>query len=156
VELHDSPERKAQVVNFIYLLRLTHQWSFGIQHEVARNSLLNVSYVASRGYHWLRPFNINNPEAGQAAALGVHYNAARPYRGYGNIRERQSTGSGNYHSLQASFNRRIARKLTLTSAYTWGKSIDDGSSDRNTGDLPPNSRNPQAERGPSSMLLPQV
>ncbi len=47
-------------------------------------------------------------------------------------------------------NRRISRGLTGGIAYTWSKAIDDGSSDRDATDIPPDSRNARAERGPSN------
>ncbi|MGH8247090.1 MAG: hypothetical protein ACREUU_11755, partial [Gammaproteobacteria bacterium] len=131
------------------------QWSLGVQQEVFRQAILNVSYVASHGTHFFRPFNINNPEAGLAAAEGVHVNAVRPYPGFGNITQRQSSGSSVYHSLQIGFNRRLA-SLSVGAAYTFSKSIDNASSERNATDVPPNGRNVRAERGPSDFDRPQV
>lgn len=125
------------------------QWSLGVQQEVFRNAILNVSYVGSHGTHLVRPVNINDPEPGAAAAARVNVNAVRPFQGYGAINRRESTGNSIYHSLQVSFNRRMARGLSAGMAYTWGKTIDIGSSDRGAGDLPPNNRNVRAERGPS-------
>ena len=126
-----------------------HQWSLGVQREVARGAILNVSYVASRGLRLMRPLNINNPQAGAAAAAGVHYNAARPYPGWASITERQTSGGSIYHSMQASFNRRMAKRLSVGAAYTWAKSIDNASSDRSATDVPIDSQNARAERGPS-------
>lgn len=50
-------------------------------------------------------------------------NLLRPYRGYGDIRYREFTGSSNYHSLQTALRRRFARQLTLGLAYTWSKAF---------------------------------
>src|SRR5262249_38543994 len=125
------------------------QWSVGIQQEVFKHAILGLSYVGSHGARLLRPFNINNPEAGEAARRGMHVNAVRPFLGFGNITERQSSASSNYHSLQASFNRRLSGKLSVGVAYTFSKSIDNASSERGGSDVPPNSRNVDAERGPS-------
>jgi hypothetical protein len=105
----------------------------------------------------MRPVNINAPEAGVAGASpGNRVNALRPYLGYGSISYRESSGSSVYHSMQVSFNRRVSGKLTVGVAYTWGKSIDDGSSERADGDLPPNKRNIRAERGPSDFDRTQI
>lgn len=133
-----------------------HQWSFGVDHEVMRNTVLKVNYVASRGLRLLRPLSINNPDAGAAAAAGTHVNFVRPFHGWGAITERQSSGSSVFHSLQVSFNQRLRGKLTAGVAYTYGKSIDDGSSDRASGDLPPNARNIRAERAPSDFDRTQI
>ncbi len=126
-----------------------HQWSFGMQQEISRGAILNMSYVASHGVRLLRPVNINNPEPGAAAAAGANVNAVRPYIGWGSITERQTSGSSIYHSMQVSLNRRMAKQLSLGMAYTWAKSIDDSSSDRAATDVPVNSRDARAERGPS-------
>jgi len=124
-------------------------WSLGAQREFPARMIMDVSYVASRGTHLMRPFNLNNPEPGLAAALGVHVNAVRPYRGYGSITQRQNTASSTYHSLQVSFKRYVGRHLTGGLSYTFSKAIDNASSERSATDVPPDSRNARTERGPS-------
>ena len=125
-----------------------HQFSFGIQREMLRGHILNVAYVASRGLRFQRPININQAEPGTLPA-GTNVNYIRPFKGYGAITERQTSGGSVYHSLQVSYNRRMSKRLTGGVAYTWSKSIDDGSSDRAAGDVPPDKGNTRAERGPS-------
>jgi hypothetical protein len=124
------------------------QWALGIEHQMAKNSLLKLSYVANKGTHLLRPLNLNNPEP-RAATGGVNVNAVRPYLGYGAITERQPTANSSYNSLQANFTRRMARRLTVTASYTFSKSIDNASSDRGGSDVPPNTKNASIERGVS-------
>lgn len=125
-----------------------HQFSFGVEREITRGHILNVAWVGSRGLRLMRPVNRNNAEPGTlTSGTNVHY--IRPFTGFGNITERQTSGSSIYHSLQVSFNRRMSKRLTGGLAYTWSKSIDDGSSDRNAGDVPPNTKDFRAERGPS-------
>lgn len=125
-----------------------HQFSLGVQHEVLRGHILNVAYVGSRGLRLMRPINLNDAEPGTLPA-GTNVNYIRPFFGYGSITERQTSGSSIYHSLQVSYNRRMSRRLTGGLAYTWSKSIDNGSSDRGGGDVPPNKGNTREERGPS-------
>ncbi len=126
-----------------------HQWALGAQQEVLRNTLVGVAYVASKGTHLMRPLNINSAKAGAALAAGVHVNAVRPFRGYGTITQRQSTANSVYHSMQVTLNRRLSRAWSLGVTYTWSRSIDNASSDRGSSDVPPNSDNAHAERGPS-------
>ncbi len=132
------------------------QWSFGVQREVFRHAVLSVAYVASRGTHLFRPVNLNNPPPGSSATGRPHINTVRPYLGYGSITLRESSAASTYHSMQVSFNRRMSRHLSVGTAYTWGKSIDDASSDRDAGDIPPDSTNKRAERGPSSLDRTQI
>jgi hypothetical protein len=125
------------------------QWSFGVQQQVLRTAIVNVSYVGSRGTHLMHLMNLNNPEPGVAALNRVNVNAVRPYPGWGSILSRDTTGVSNYHSLQVSVNRRLARGLTFGLAYTFSKSIDIASSDYSSADLPADTRDTRRERGPS-------
>ena len=128
------------------------QWNVGVQQEILRRAILSISYVGSRGWNLMRPLTINDPAPGAAAAIGLPaaaVNAVRPYLGYGIVTERQDTASSIYHSLQVSFNRRFSGRYSVGTAYTFSKSIDNGSSERNGIDVPPDSRNPNAERAPS-------
>jgi hypothetical protein len=127
----------------------TQQWSLGVQQELFRKAILSVSYVGAHATHLFRPLALNSPPPGLAAARGVNINAVRPYLGYGTITQRESTASSNYHSLQASLNRRLSGKFSIGAAYTFAKSIDDASSERGASDIPPNTHNARAERGPS-------
>jgi hypothetical protein len=144
-------------VSLPMLAPTVQQWSFGVQREVFPRAVLGVNYVGTHATHLMRPVNINAPEPGVVGANpGNRVNAVRPYLGYGSISYRESSGSSVYHSMQVSFNRRMSGKLTVGVAYTWGKSIDDGSSERADGDLPPNQRNIRAERAPSDFDRTQI
>jgi len=123
------------------------QWSVGVQQTLPLRSTLGVAYVGSRGRHLMRPVSINDAEP--AASRTVHINTVRPYLGYGNINQRESTGSSKYHSLQVSLNRRLSGRFSLGLAYTLARSMDDASSDRNDTDIPPDNGSPGAEWGPS-------
>jgi hypothetical protein len=96
----------------------------------------------------LRPLNINTPAAGPVPA-STHINFRRPFLGWGNIIQRQSSASSNYHSLQVKFDQRLKKTLNLGVAYTYSKSIDNASTERQTTDLPPNDLDTRMERGPS-------
>ncbi len=91
------------------------QWSLGVQHELRKNTILNVSYVGSSGSHLMRPLNINTPAPDPTiVSSSASLNSKRPYRGWGNITQRQSSASSNYHSLQAKFDQRLkTSSLTL-------------------------------------------
>jgi hypothetical protein len=40
----------------------TNQWSIDIQHEIAKNTVLDVAYVGRRGYHLLGAYNANQAQ----------------------------------------------------------------------------------------------
>ena len=61
-------------------------------------------------------------------------------------------GTSNYHSLQAGWKYRTTKGLTLTAAYTWGKTLTDvgnhGFDGRNAGTTGQNSNDLKADYGP--------
>ncbi len=127
-----------------------NQWSLGIQHELRNSTILNVSYVGSSGSHLMRPLNINTPAPNLALVTNANLlNSMRPYLGWGNITQRQSSASSNYHSLQTKFDQRLKDNVNLGVAYTYSKSIDNSSSERNATDVPPNGLDARMERGRS-------
>ena len=68
------------------------------------------------------PTKIFSPAAPAAGALPDSF--FRPYPGYGGITYRESSGSSNYHSLQATANRRYSNGLQFGVTYTFSKVMD--------------------------------
>jgi hypothetical protein len=106
-------------------------WATGVQREIPFGFVLDVTYVGRLGKYLQRERNINQPAAGTAQANpGVNIAALRPYLGYGVIRLAENAGRSQYNSLQISADRRYANGLKIGAAYTFGKSLDNGSSKR--------------------------
>jgi hypothetical protein len=40
----------------------THQWSFNIQREVAKNTIVDIAYIGRRAYHLLGAYNVNQAQ----------------------------------------------------------------------------------------------
>ncbi len=57
----------------------------------------------------------------------------RRYQGYNTVNIKMFGGSANYHSLQATLQRRFKQGLNLGAAYTWSKAL--GTASANEGDL---------------------
>ena len=119
----------------------TYNWSFGIQHELKRGMVLEVSYVANalrHGYgqaidgNAVRPLTTWNPTTGPVQAFrdptssGFYStNLIRSmvgYSGYGSIPLWTYVGTNNYNSLQVQLNRRVGR-LQWNANYTFSKTI---------------------------------
>jgi hypothetical protein len=119
----------------------TQQWSIGIQHEVFRNATIDLSYVGTKGDNLIRIVEINLPtpeeviDAGGTATLNV-LNAVRPYRGYGSITFRESSGISRYHGMLSSFVYRFASGSSVTLSYTWSKNLTNSTNDRDAVDIP--------------------
>jgi len=131
------------------------QFSFGIQHEFPGNNVLGVSYVGALGRNLARNRDLNQLPIGigtvNVPALADENNCDaagncdvqtilinhdptsnanffRTYRGYGNIYMKENTAVSTYNSLQVSFRHVFGHGLTLQTAYTWSKTMDDSTS----------------------------
>ena len=107
------------------------KWSFGIQRELPWNTILDVSYVGTKGTKLYMTEDLNPivPAALQILPAGftlaqLPFNSGRydPLQGIRNIRT--NGGSSYYHGLQVSANRRFADHFLGTASYTWSKTID--------------------------------
>jgi hypothetical protein len=109
-----------------------------------------VGYVGTRGNHMDRARNVNQPFPVSGYDFDPRLNTRaipteliRPFQGYTNITYRENTAASTYHSLQATFQRRMSKGLLFSAAYTFSKAIGDAS---DFGEQPQNSYNLRAER----------
>jgi hypothetical protein len=123
---------------------IVQQWNFSMQRQILPEWLLTLAYVGSKGNHLFVAYEMNPAIYG---APGANLNARRPLAPvFGNVSDQSSRANSLYHSMQVTLNKRFSRGLTLLTNYTWGKLIDDASTD---GDSPANPLNFRGERGPS-------
>ncbi len=125
-------------------------WNFTVQRELPFSSVLEVGYVGRRGLHLQRESDINQVPAGtllDPANAGLSPDYFRPFKGYAIIRETDNVSSSMYNALQVNWTRRFAHGLMFGAAYTFGKSMDAGSSQR---DIIPNAYDAHMMWGPSS------
>jgi hypothetical protein len=116
---------------------MAYTWNATVQREIGFNSTIEVSYVGRRGLRGPRERDINQPAAGAIQRNpGFNINQLRPYKGYGQIRLTNNEANSLYNGLQFNVSRRFSKGLMYSFAYTWSKSLDDGSSQR---DILPNS-----------------
>ena len=93
-------------------------WSFGVQRELPRNSVVEVNYVANKGTNLYDANPINNPPAGPGTIQ-----SRRPYPLFGAITYNGQDASSTYHALQAKFEKRFGGGMWALASYTWSKSI---------------------------------
>ena len=107
--------------------------TFGIQQNIGFSTVLDVKYVSALGRNLAQTRNINQLPYGvrflpqsQDPTTGrpLPDNFLRPMPGYGGITYRESSGSSNYHALQATANRRYSNGLQFGVAYTYSKTMD--------------------------------
>jgi len=157
------------------------QWHMSFERELPANSVFTLTYAGSKGTKLYTFFNgnqaapdpnpndaiaprrpvfatlISNPPPLNPCSL-AHPEDCTPVFNTG-IDWFRSTGSSNYHSLQASLEKRFAKGLQFQASYTWAHSLDIASN-ANLGPTQNNSdfryfRNPKAEYGNSDFDVRQ-
>lgn len=120
----------------IYPIPESWAWNATVERELPGRHTIELSYVGRKGLHLLRERNINQLAPGTIQANpGVNANFLRPYAGYGPIRVSNSEASSFYQAFQLGVNRRFANGFSWGIAYTYAKSMDNGSGPR---DILPN------------------
>lgn len=133
------------------------QWSLGVQHEVFRNAVVDLSYVGTKGDHLIRGLNINYPQVADVNRVGLaNANTVRPFLGYSTITWRETSAKSRYHGMLSSINYRLGNGLTLTGSYTWSKTLTDSTNDRDAVDIPQNPLNLRAEYAEARTSRPHI
>lgn len=123
-------------------------WNAALERTIKTVGTVTVAYAGSKGANLVEPININQALPGPGDVQG-----RRPYPQYSDMFLVTSNGASRYDSLQLSFNRPLARSVSVFAAYTLAKSMDDASSFLGTPadtNFPQDSRNLAAEWAPSS------
>jgi hypothetical protein len=110
------------------------QWNLGIEQQMAKNSSLALVYVGSRGVH--QPFRVDDMNmALPASVTSEGYFWPSPWKSgqkinpvTGRLNGLMWDGNSYYEALQTQARAVPFLGLQLQAAYTWGKSIDTGSS----------------------------
>lgn len=97
------------------------QWNINMQRQLARSWVVTAAYVGSSSHHLQRVFNINAAGPGDAASERER----RMIPSLGAIMVTDSSGSGSYHALQTTVEKRLSHGAQGSLAYTWSHSIDD-------------------------------
>ncbi|HEX8558119.1 MAG TPA: TonB-dependent receptor [Pyrinomonadaceae bacterium] len=103
------------------------QYNANVQWEFARNYLLEVGYVGSKGTKLLQLLTLNQPVYNPAtntfaAPYGPFVSAQK--NATGGLQHVRTDSNSHYDSLQMSVTKRFSNGLHFLSAYTFGKSID--------------------------------
>jgi hypothetical protein len=141
--------------NPVFKVPSYQDYNLSVQHELMRNTVLEVGYVGTKGGHLLGDININQPTvAARLANPNTDANALVPFPGYQAIVSRAPVFTSNYNSLQVSLNRRFTQGLTLGVAYTWSKLLTTNPQDRDLGVA--DAYNLKGSYGASTLNTPQI
>jgi hypothetical protein len=128
------------------------QWSFGIEQQLADNTVVDVSYAgsASRRLPHLVDINQKLPKL-QGSVVVDPTPQPPPYpslASFSSLFDHKSIAT--YNSLQVKFEKRSSVGLTITTSYTFAKSLDTGSATRDGPSQPtPHLFNRRLDYGPS-------
>lgn len=133
------------------------QWSLGVQREVFKNAVVDISYVGTKGDKLIRDLDINQPQPADVLAVGTgNRNTIRPFIGYSSIIFRETSAISRYHGLLSSFNYRFGNGFSFTAAYTFSKNLTDATNDRDAIDRPQNPLNKRAEYAEARTSRPHI
>lgn len=122
-----------------------HQFNLSLQSEIAKDLLLEVAYVGTRGGNLFRQVAINqarlasqqhpiiNEVTGAIISTNIptadEVRLRAPFQGVevSGFLQHQTTARSSYNSFQASMTKRFSHGLQLLASYTFAKSIDDAS-----------------------------
>ena len=122
-------------------------FNLGLQRQLGRSRMVEVSYVGSRGHDLISARDANQP------VPSTRIPNLRPNPLWADVTLIESRGSSRYNAMQLKFVQRPEMGLSVLAAYTYGKSTDNASgfftsaADPN---FPQNSLDPDAEEGRSS------
>jgi hypothetical protein len=109
------------------------QWNLNIQRQLAPNLTALIGYVGSHGVH--QPFKSDDTNLVLPTLTSAGYLWPSPIGSgtplnpnFGQIRTLLWEGSSVYHALEFGVTKRISHGLQFQGSFTWGKSIDTGSS----------------------------
>ncbi|MBL8179881.1 MAG: carboxypeptidase regulatory-like domain-containing protein [Bryobacterales bacterium] len=108
--------------------------SLSFQRQIGFGTVLDAGYVGSLGRNLWWEQNLGD------VPLGARFDPRnadptnpriplpdvflRPIPGYSDVALRDAAGTSNYHSLQATMNRRFTKKLEFGGSWTWSKAMD--------------------------------
>lgn len=105
------------------------QYSLTLERELFAQTTMSVGYVGLRGLNQLRGGSINlaTPVAQPDGTLFFPAGAPRINPAWADIDYKRADGNTWYNALQAGALRRFSRGFQFQIAYTWSRTIDDGS-----------------------------
>ena len=109
-----------------YPHQYTDSWNFTVQHQIRRDTTVELAYVGNVSRQIWSNWNVNMPFPGPG-----DFNSRRPYFerfGWAQaVGLRRAGMKANYHSLQARLEKKFSDGFSVMSNFTWSKAIDEGS-----------------------------
>ena len=123
------PPPYAYVASYDHATSYTMQYLLNIQRQVGVDWAIETGYLGSVSRHLYGFHNLNQAVPGTTGNIASRV----PFPNFGVIQYVHDGGNANYHSGSVKVTRRFSQGMSLTSNYTWSKSIDTTSGIRNQG-----------------------
>jgi hypothetical protein len=142
------------------------QWSAALDQSLGKNTVMEVGYLGSRGFHLQRAHLINNAQPGPGliqprrphnkisfvpdTVLPANINVTSTTFGVSTINLLENTAQSWYDAGYINIRRRASRGLSLLTNYTWSKSLSNAPDFRSPmfeASIPQNNANLAAEKG---------
>lgn len=143
------PPPFAWAASYNHATPYTMQYLLNVQRQLGTNWSLEAGYLGSQSRHLYGFQNINQALPGPLNSI----NSRRPFANFGVLSYVNDSFNGNYNAASVKLTRRFSEGISLTTNYTWSKSIDNASGTRTQGLdtlFPQDSSCLQCERGLSS------
>jgi hypothetical protein len=127
----------------------TYQYMLNIQRQLGANWSVELGYLGSQSRHLYGFQNVNQALPGPVNSI----NSRRPYPNFGVLSFVNDVFKGSYNAGSVKLTRRFSEGISVTTNYTWAKSIDNASGTRTQGLdtlFPQDSSCLECERGLSS------
>ncbi|WP_260706723.1 TonB-dependent receptor [Edaphobacter flagellatus] len=139
----------------------SHQYNLGIEQQFGDRTIFSLNYVGSSShrmdiggyYNTGTPCTTCTSFASRGTNTGQPFPYTVPQKSWDH-----AGGTASYNALQASFARHFSTGLGYTVAYTWSKTLNDGTDGYFgvEGGVPQDPYNPKGSRGPASFSIPQI
>jgi hypothetical protein len=105
------------------------QYLLSVQRQISANWLVEAGYLGSQSRHLYGFQNINQALPGPLSSI----NARRPFANFGVLSFVNDSFNGSYNAGSVKLTRRFGQGVSLTTNYTYAKSIDNASGTRTQG-----------------------
>jgi hypothetical protein len=105
----------------------TLQYNVTVQRQVIRDLVVEAAYVGKLGRKLLMDIS-TNPALYAPGATVANINSRVVYRGFGSLNAMSTIANSDYNALQLKVTKRYSQRFMVQGAYTFGKSMDNSSS----------------------------
>jgi Carboxypeptidase regulatory-like domain/TonB dependent receptor-like, beta-barrel len=123
----------------------SQQWNLHVQHELARDLLVEAGYVGTKGTKLSIFLSGNDPEPGPGDP-----NLRRPHESVGSVSLMTAVATSSYHGLQLKVEKKFVQGLGILACYTFSKAMSIGGDGFGMSASPQNSRDLSADRALSA------